>query len=347
MSLEVSIFIAISMLIGNALFVGAEFGLISARRSSIELRAMNGSKAARITLNAMENVTLMLAGAQLGVTLCSLILGAVSEPMIAHLLQHPLETFNAPAALIHAISFSIALSLTVYLHVVIGEMLPKNIALAHPEKTALFLTPPLMVFIRVTRPIVLGLNQFANWCLSIFHVKSKNEVASTFTHDEVAGFIEESSKEGLLKSDEISLLSGALRFDERTVKAVLLPLETVTSAPTSATPNDIENLAAQTGFSRFIILGTNQEIRGYIHLKDMLYVDEDELHIPIPASDLRPLANIQITDTLRSALTIMQQSGRHIAQVTGQGNKIVGIVMLEDVLEELVGEISDGGHKKP
>ena len=148
MSGEVTqLLLAVSMLVGNAFFVGAEFGLVSSRRSNIELEALNGSRAAKITLGAMERVSLMLAGAQLGVTVCSLIFGAVAEPLVAHHLEQPFHTLGLSEGLLHPISFVIALILMTYLHVVLGEMVPKNLALAGPTKAALWLTPPL-VFVR-------------------------------------------------------------------------------------------------------------------------------------------------------------------------------------------------------
>ncbi|HSX34374.1 MAG TPA: hemolysin family protein [Candidatus Saccharimonadales bacterium] len=346
MSFEVALLIAVAMLLGNAFFVGAEFGLISARRSSIELRALSGSRAAKITLDAMEHVSLMLAGAQLGVTLCSLILGAVGEPLLVHLLEKPFAALGMPEGLLHPSSFILALAIMVYFHVVIGEMVPKNIALAGPERAALVLTPPLALLVRATRPVVAALNAFANLSLHAFGVKPQTEIASTFTRDEVAGFVEESRREGLLDKDEGSLLSGALRFDERTVRSVLLPLEASVITTTKVTRAEIEKLVTETGYSRFPVQNTRGRLVGYLHLKDILEIDDTLRDAPIPTKDLRPLATLSVRTSLRSALAAMQKTGAHLAQVTGPRGKVLGIVALEDILEELVGEIQDSSNQQ-
>jgi CBS domain containing-hemolysin-like protein len=341
---------AVLLLLGNAFFVGAEFGLVSARRSAIELRAKQGSRAAAITIHAMERLSLMLAGAQLGITLCSLGLGAVGEPVIAHILEVPLHDLGVADYLLHPISFIVALIIMVYFHVVIGEMVPKNLALAGPDKAALILTPALVLIVRLLHPVVSGLNYIANGLVRLFGIEPKGEVASTFTSDEVAGFVEESRREGLISEDESDLLSGALRFDERSIKSVLLPLDKIMVVTTKITPDEIEGLVAQTGFSRFPVKNSRGKLVGYIHLKDMLAISGDDRTKPIPSRELRPLSVVKPTHTLRDALTIMQRSGSHLAQVINNRGRLLGVVTLEDVLEELVGEIRDEtqrANKKP
>jgi CBS domain containing-hemolysin-like protein len=346
MSVEVALLVAVLLLLGNAFFVGAEFGLVSVRRSAMELQAVQGSRAAKITLDAMEQVSLMLAAAQLGITLCSLGLGAVAEPLIAHWLEVPFHAAGVPDPLLHPISFIVALAVTVYLHVVIGEMVPKNIALASPERTALLLTPPLAMVVRVLRPIILLLNAIANGVLRAIKVQPAGEVASTFTRDEVAGFVEESHREGLLSEDREQLLSGALRFDTRKVRSVLLPLDQLVLATTTTTPLEVEQLASKTGFSRFPVRNSRKKLVGYIHVKDALAIDQARRNSPLPRESLRPLATVRISDSLRSALTIMQRSGTHLAQVVGPRQRVLGVVALEDMLEELVGEITDASQKR-
>ncbi len=346
MSFATGIPIIIAMLLGNAFFVGAEFGLVSARRSNIELKALNGSRAARITLTAMEQVSLMLAGAQLGVTLCSLILGAVSEPLIAHALEAPFHALGLSGFWQHALSLAIALTLTVYAHVVIGEMIPKNVALAEPTRTALILVPPLFYMVRAVRPVIVFLNAIANASLHAIGIKPKQEIASSFNRDEVAGFVKESHREGLLSEEEEQLLSGALELDQQTVKSVILSLDKVVTTPLKPTAGDVERLATTTGFSRFPVIGNKGTLKGYIHLKDLLQVPDNELEQPLRASYIRPLATVKSFASLRGALAAMQQSRAHIAQVTDRRGKLVGIVMLEDVLEELVGVIRDDTQKR-
>nr|AIA18538.1 protein of unknown function DUF21 [uncultured bacterium] len=336
--------IAVAMLAGNAFFVGAEFGLVSSRRSSIELHAVNGSRAAKITLGAMERVSLMLAGAQLGVTLCSLIFGAVAEPLVARVLEAPLDWLGAPEQLLHPISFVVALSLMTYLHVVLGEMVPKNLALTGPTRAALWLTPPLVVFVKITMPIVKALNAIANWFTRLLGVKPRPELASSFNRDEVAGFVKESHKEGLLSEDEEQLLSGALSFDEKDVSSVLLPPKKLITVSYDATAQQIEDLAGQTGHSRFPVTKGGQLI-GYIHIKDLLNIRADQQNNSVAIELIRELPSLKPGTSLRKALVTMQQMGAHLAQISKTQDKYLGVVMLEDVLEELVGDISDDAKK--
>ena len=176
-----AVLLAVGLLLANAFFVGAEFALISARRTQIEPRVLEGSRRARITLKAMENVSLVMAGAQLGITACSLGLGAVGEPAVAHLLEPGFHALGVPDAWLHPVAFVVAMSIVVYLHVVLGEMVPKNLAIAGPERSALLLGPPMMAVVWVLKPVVVVLNAIANGLLRLVRVEPKDEVSSVFT----------------------------------------------------------------------------------------------------------------------------------------------------------------------
>ena len=162
MSATLAGLLAVLFLAGNAFFVGAEFAVISARRSSIEPLAAGGDRRARTVLWAMEHVSLMLACAQLGITVCSTSLGLVAEPAIAHVIEAPLEALGVRPSLTHPIAFVVALLLVVYLHVVLGEMVPKNLAVSGPERAVLLFGPPLVWLGRVVRPVISALNWLAN-----------------------------------------------------------------------------------------------------------------------------------------------------------------------------------------
>jgi CBS domain containing-hemolysin-like protein len=332
--------LAVFLLAANAFFVGAEFALISARRSAIEPRAEDGSWAARVTLGAMERVSLMMAAAQLGITVCSLGLGYLGEPAVARVIDGPLETLGVPHALIHPIAFLLALSLISFLHVVVGEMVPKNIALAAPDRSALALGPPLALLVRIMRPVIALLNAIANGILRLVGVTPQEEVTSAFTRDEVAGLVEESRRHGLLDPDEGHLVLGALTFEERSARSVLLPLANLTTAPETVTPAELERLASSTGYSRFPI-SSDHDIIGYLHLKDVLEFEEVHRNRPIASSWIRPLPTVRVSDRLRDVLGTMQSSGAHLARVADEAGAVLGVVALEDVLEELVGEIRD------
>lgn len=329
----------------NALFVAAEFALISARRTQMEPRVAAGSRTAKLALKAMENISQVMAAAQLGITICSLGLGAVGEPAIAHLFEPAFEWASVPEGFVHPVSFVIAMTIVVFAHVVLGEMVPKNLALVGPDRAALILGPFMLAVVAVFKPFVVTLNSIANLIVRLVRVEPKDEVASTFSHDEVAGLVEESRREGLLDDDEYGLVSGALDFYAGTVAQVLLPREGLVTIPPSATPVDVEKACAATGFSRFPVTDEDGDITGYLHIKDVLETDDDARTETIADKWLRPLATVSISSGLHEALRTMQSRGSHMAQVADENGQISGVVMLEDVLEELVGEIRDSKRR--
>ena len=200
MSNLVALGLAVFLLFANAFFVGAEFALVSARRSQIEPRAEAGSRFAKITLKAMENISLVIGVNQLGITVASLVLGAVGEPAVAHLVEPVLHAVQMPESFLHPIAFTVAMTVVVYLHVVLGEMIPKNIALAGPDRAALVLGPPIWTIVIVLRPIIVVINAVASSVLRLLGVELQREVSSTYTREEVAALVKESHGEGLLQS---------------------------------------------------------------------------------------------------------------------------------------------------
>lgn len=343
MSGGAAIAVSLVLLALNAFFVAAEFAIISARRSAIELLAEQGGRGAAVTLRAMEQVSVMLACAQLGITICSLGLGYLGEPAIAHLLEPPFEAARIPEALVHPIAFAIALTLVSFLHVVLGEMVPKNLALAGPDRAAIVLTPLLVLVVRALRPFITALNAVANRVLARFGIEPQDEVTSAFTRDEVAGLVEESRREGLLEPGEEQLIAGALAFEERDVRAVLLPAGELETVPEDVTPAELEEVAVRTGFSRFPVR-RGDELVGYLHLKDVLEFEDRHRTRPIAPSWIRPLVIVAPDDRLRVVLAQMQQSGAHLAAVRAPGGPALGVAALEDVVEELVGEIRGGAR---
>ncbi|GEP38161.1 membrane protein [Nocardioides psychrotolerans] len=339
-----ALLVAVLLLAANAFFVGAEFAIISARRTQIEPRAQAGSRMAKTTLRAMEDVSLMMAGAQLGITICSLGLGAIGEPAIAHLLEPGFAALGVPEAFLHPVAFVLALLIVVFLHVVLGEMVPKNIALAGPERSAILLGPPLVGVVTILRPIIGTLNAIANATLRLLKVEPKDEISSTFTREEVAALVEESRGEGLLADDEYDRLAGALGFTEKTVAAVLMRPDTLATIMRGSSPADVEALCAATGFSRFPVASEDGELMGYLHIKDVLEPDEVRRLQPIEDKWIRPFAPVTTGDQLHDALETLQRRGAHMARVVDLEGVTLGLATLEDVIEELVGEIRDGAH---
>ncbi|MGW0564018.1 hemolysin family protein [Streptomyces sp. NPDC003016] len=322
-------------LVTNAFFVGAEFALVSVRRSQIEPQAVSGSRRARSTLWGIEHLSAVMATAQLGITLSSLVLGAVAEPAIAHLLEPPFEAVGVPEALIHPIAFVIALTLATYLHMLVGEMVPKNIALAAPVPSALALAPALVALTHALRPVVFGVNAFANALLRLLRVEPKGEVASVFTDDELVRLVKDSSEAGLLAPADGERLRDALELGNRPVGEVMVPLSRIVTVDHTTTPQQLERAAAVWGFSRLPVTGPGDEVLGYLHIKDGLGVTERTR--PFPRSALHPVIRVEIDTPLDDTMTAMRAAGTHLAAVTGDKGTVIGFVTMEDVLEELVG----------
>ncbi|GGT19903.1 MULTISPECIES: hemolysin family protein [Streptomyces] len=329
--------IGLATLVVNAFFVGAEFALISVRRSQIEPHAEQGDRRARSVLWGLEHVSALMAAAQLGITLCTLVLGAVAEPAIAHLLEPVFELVGVPSGLVHAISFVIALTLATYLHMLFGEMLPKNVALSEPVRTALLLGPPLVALTRALRPVIFAINAFANVLLRLLRVDAKNEVSATFSDDELAQIVKDSSEAGLIDDRASERLHDALELGRRPVRDVVLPSDRVVAAKLGITPAGLEGLSASSGYSRFPVVDGQARILGYLHVKDALDADGPERDQPFPVADLRAIAQVRADTPLDDVLTAMRRSRTHLAAVLGADGAMTGLVTMEDVLRELFG----------
>ncbi|WAC65586.1 hemolysin family protein [Agrococcus sp. SL85] len=332
------------LLAANAFFVGAEFAVISARRSQIEPLADRGNRAARLALYAMEHVSLMLAMCQLGITICSLLILNVSEPAIHHLLEGPLSWTGLSEEVVSVTAFVIALLLVTYLHVVLGEMVPKNAAFSVPDRAVLLLAPPLVLISRIFRPIIWLMNAIANGILRLFRVEPVDEAASAFTIDEVETIVETSKREGVL-FDPTGAISRAFEFTERRVRDVALPLDEIVSLPQGATTADVERAVRERGFSRYVITDAAGGPVGYVHIKDVLGADDDEVDEPVPSKRIRQLASIYQEAEVEDALALMRSTGAHVARSFDAQGETTGLLFLEDIIEELVGEVRDATRR--
>ncbi|TPW70634.1 hemolysin family protein [Schumannella sp. 10F1B-5-1] len=333
------------LLVVNAFFVGAEFAVISARRSQIEPRAEAGSRSARTALWAMEHATQMLATSQLGITVCSLLILNVSEPAIHHLLEVPLGLTPLPEGVIGTVAFVITLIVVSFLHVVFGEMVPKNLSFSVPDRAVLLLAPPLVFISTVFRPIIWLLNETANAVLRLFRIEPKNEAASAFTVDEVATIVATSTREGLL-TDTTGTLSNAFEFTEKRVRDIAVQMPQLVTLSEAASPAEVERAVAQHGFSRYVLVDDEGEPTGYVHLKDVIDVDDDESDDPVPPKRIRQLISIYRDSELEDALALMRRSGLHVARAFDEHGATRGVVFLEDIIEELVGEVQDATRRR-
>jgi CBS domain containing-hemolysin-like protein len=332
------------LLLGNGFFVAAEFAVITARRAQIEPRAEAGSRPAKITIKAMEKVSLMLATTQLGVTICSLLILTIAEPSVHDLLEPGLHAIGLPEGAVAGVAFAITLILVSFLHVVIGEVVPKNISFSIPERAALILVPVLYGMAQVVRPIVVSLNATANGILRIFGITPKDEANSTFTLDQVEDIVEHSTREGVL-SDTSGALSNTFEFTEKKVRDAAVNIEAVVSFDESVTPREIEQAVAKYGFSRYPLTGAGSEIVGYLHLKDVIDLDSNEVDQPFPSKRVRNLISLSANMELEDALASMRRVNSHMAKVLDRGGNVRGVLFLEDILEELVGEVQDATRR--
>jgi CBS domain containing-hemolysin-like protein len=291
----------------------------------------------------------MLAAAQLGITVSSLGLGSLGEPALAHQLEWLTGPLGVPDAVLHTAAFIIALGIVTVAHILLGEMVPKNIAIAGPERTALWMVPPLVTFMRVTRPVIALFSRAARLVLHLFGVQPRDELGSAYSPDELANLIADSSREGLLDSQEHRRLTQTLSTRTRTVADVLIPISGLTTVPAEPTLGDIERAVAQTGFSRFPLctdrkLGTDGQLVGYLHVKDVLELLGRPPDTPVPPGSARSLPEMLSTAKLDEALTLLRRSGSHLARVVDPGGRTEGVVALEDLVEEYVGTVRDATH---
>jgi len=336
------------LLVFNAFFVGAEFAVISARRSQIEPIAEKGSRSAKTALYAMEHATLMLATSQLGITICSLLILNVSEPAIHHLLEAPLELTGWDAAVIGGVSFALALVIVSYLHVVFGEMVPKNLAFSVPDRAVLMLATPLVWVSKLFHPVIAALNWTSNHIVRLFRVEPKDEAASTFTLDEVATIVNQSRIEGVL-DDASGAVTAAVEFTEKKAKDVAVPLSELVTLPETTTPEEIERAVARHGFSRYVIVDADGAPVGYVHLKDVLRAAEGAdaaATAPIQPKRIHRMVPVSATTDLEDALALMRRSSRHLAQVRNARGETTAVLFLEDIIEELVGEVNDATRRR-
>ncbi len=346
-----AVLLTVVLLAGNAFFVGAEFALITARRDRLEALHAQGKKRAATVIKAGENLSLMLAAAQLGITICSILLGKVGEPAIAHLIEQPMDALGVPDSALHPIAFTIALSLVVVLHILLGEMVPKNIAIAGPEKSAMLLVPAHLAFIKVARPLISFYNFSANGILRLLRVEPKDELDATVSALELSEMIGESHTEGLIDEEEHRRLTQALETEGRTVADVMIPSDKVRTVPLAGngtTLGAVEAAVVETGYSRYPVRDADGSLIGYLHLKDVLDRVADESAGPetvIPRSDIRRLPRISVALPLDDALAGLRRASSHLGAVVDASGAVIGIVALEDLVEEFVGTVRDGTHR--
>ncbi|WP_231611113.1 CNNM domain-containing protein, partial [Rhodococcus sp. CX] len=256
-----------------------------------------------------------------------------------------------PDSLLHPLAFTVALALVVILHILLGEMVPKNIAIAGPERTAMLLVPVHLLFMRLAKPLIAFYNLCANLSLRLMRVEPKDELEVTVTAIELSEMIGESRSEGLLDEEEHRRLTQALETSGRTVTEVMIPIDRVRTVPITAggtTLGVLEQAVIDTGFSRYPTLDPAGKVTGYLHIKDVLDLVRDENAGPdtvIPPAEVRELPRVALTSALDDALALLRRTSSHLGGVVDATGTVVGIVALEDLVEEFVGTVRDATHR--
>ncbi|MGH9116766.1 MAG: hemolysin family protein [Acidimicrobiales bacterium] len=343
---------AVFLLLANGFFVAVEFALVASRQTKLEPRAEHGSLPARLALRASHELSLQLAGAQLGITMASLALGAVAEPAVARLLESAIgAAVDIPDGVLHTLSFIIALTIVVFAHMVIGEMVPKNIAITDPERTMLLLAIPNHVYVTLFRPVIRMLNALANAGVRLFGVEPRDTLSTAHTREELAVMLAASRDEGLVEEVAHQLLTGALDFGTRPISAVMVPRERVVHIRRDETVANAEQVVVASGLSRLPVVGRDiDDMIGFLHAKDLLAVGPERRDRPIPFGRVWRMLVVAEHRALDDVLVAMRRARTHLAVVVDDADRTLGIASLEDVLEAIVGDIrdeSDPGSPRP
>ena len=345
MAVLFSFIVILLLIVINGLFVAAEFAIIGVRPTRVERLAAGGNRAARWVHGILEDrrkTDRYIATAQLGITLASLGLGMYAEPAIAHLIEPPLhDWFGLEGAIVHTISFILALGLITYLHVVVGEMVPKSLALQNAEGTVLGLTAVMRPVGKIFSIPVTVLNRIGLWALRLLRIPPPGEESRLYSLDELELLVSESYASGLLEDHELELVANLLDFAEEKVEQVMTPRPRMTSVSIDIGEEELLSLFSTVPYTRLPVFGDNiDDILGVLHLKDL--VRQQLAGEPFELRPrLRPMLFVPETLPVKSLLAEFQKQRQQIAIVIDEQGGTLGLVTMEDLLEEVVGEVRD------
>ncbi|GAB2919674.1 hemolysin family protein [Micromonospora polyrhachis] len=342
MSTTWALLTSLALLALNAFFVAAEFALVASKRYRLEQAAATGGRAARAALAGNRELSLMLAGAQFGITICTLGLGALAEPAIEHLLSPALTAVGLPAATSHVIALVFALALVTFLHLVVGEMAPKSWAITHPERSALLLALPFRAFAWLARPVLWALNGMANATLRLVRVNPQDQLAQAHGPQELRMLLEQSREHGLLAADQHEMLTSMLELQGTLVADVMEPVDRIVAVRRDDTAERIEQVSRDSGRSRLAVLDGPGEVLGVVHVREAVRATTTG-RLATAQELMTPAFSLATTASVTEAVAAMRADQVQFAMVTnGAGTgRPVGFVALEDLLEEVIGEFDD------
>ena len=334
------IFIVLLLVLANGFFVASEFALVGVRRSRIQTLAQSGDSRARRLLGLLDSLNAYISATQLGITMASLALGWIGEPVFAHLLETPLKGRVSEVTL-HTISFAVAFSIITFLHIVLGELAPKTLALERAEKVALAISWPMQAFYKIFRWPIRLLDWAGTRTVRLFGLHPSQDHASVYTEEELRHLIDVSRKSGHLEPEEQQLIQGVFEFSDAEVREAMVPRLQVEALPVNATLEQTRAAFLSSGYSRLPVYGEQlDEVVGLLFRKDV-----DMGRVDTEGFDLRKLVRppsfMPVTASLGEALQRMQVSRIHFYFVIDEHGALEGILSLEDLLEEIVGEIND------
>lgn len=329
------------LILANAFFVAGEFAVVAVERSRVERRAREGDRSAKRILNSLQHLSFELSGAQLGITVTSLILGAVAEPTIAAVLEPFIGGF-LPAATTLAVSVAVAFILATGAQMVFGELVPKNLAISRPYRSAVLFGIPMQMVNRAIRPVILFLNNSADWTVRKFGIEPRAELAGVRSMEELELMIRSSGEEGTLDDEEMELLTRAITFTEKVAAEAMIPRVNVVAVNRHQPISELRQISRETGHSRFPVYGLDlDEIVGIVHVKDTLGIAESQRALTPVEQIAEPGLRVPASSPLEQLLTGLQTGGRGMAVVIDEYGGTAGIITIEDLLEEIFGEIED------
>ncbi len=330
MSFPMALFVTVLLLIGSGFFVAAEFALVAAKRHRMEQAVAEGRRGAKAALAGMRELSLMLAGAQLGITVCTLGLGSVSKPAISHELDPLLHKLGLPAALSYGIAFAVAMIVVVFLHMVLGEMAPKSWAIAHPERSAMLLSPAFRAVATAVRPLIRILNRISNALVRLCRVTPRDELASVHNREQLTHLVEESERLGLINETDSELLTRSLTEPETPVRELQIPAAAITAAGADADAEQILALATASDRTRLLVR-EGDVVLGSVHARDVLVARSQGR--PTTARALaRPVPELHGETTVAEAIELLRRRRATLAVVRDGSGDLVGMVSLDDLL---------------
>lgn len=332
--------VAIALVAANAAFVAAEFALVAVDRTRVDERARQGSAAAARVQGLLDRLSYHLSGAQLGITVTSLMLGFLAEPSVAAVIEPGLEAIfgDVPAG----VSIALALAIATVVQMVFGELVPKSLATSRPLESSLALARPTAIYGTIARPVVGGLDSLAARITRRLGVEPADELEGTPDRDELEHLIRSSGEEGMLDEGEVDLLTRSIRLADKSADDAMVPRVRVVAIHEDATVDDLVALAVSTGHSRFPVMAEGlDDLVGVVHVKAVHGVPIDERSRTRVAELMAPVVAVPETRDLDELLVELRGGGQQLAAVIDEHGGTAGIITLEDILEELVGEIDD------